>query len=49
LLEIFDIWRVEAINVADSLYWKDSRDDDEIILEQVDKIKNIVDELISNP
>jgi hypothetical protein len=48
-MEVFDIWQVAARDVANSLYWKDSRDDDEIILKQVGEIERIIGELISNP
>lgn len=40
LSEILDIWKDKATKVANWLMWKDSRNDDEIILEQINKIQD---------
>ncbi|MDD3145208.1 MAG: hypothetical protein PHV23_03810 [Candidatus Gracilibacteria bacterium] len=40
LSEILDIWKDKATKVANGLMWKDSRNDDEIILEQINKIQD---------
>ena len=41
LNEVLEIWKSEALNISNSLHWKDSRNDYEIILEQIDEVNNL--------
>jgi len=47
LNEVLDIWINQAKKIANSLFWKDYRDDDEIILKEINNIENYNKELIT--
>ena len=40
LNEVLEIWKTEANNIVDSLYWKSARTDDDKILEEISWVEN---------